>query len=186
MHSLLTHRPEQTIATYVVQAGTLGWMPWTYCTYPNLVSSPPSCNASWIPLILVTKHVITFCKQWPCIKRNGRPNNNKLLTIYQGVHITYFIKSTQLITFCLSLAKTKISQNKAYCSLMNILFTLIYYVTHFLFKFGLVLFLCCKKEFLLKKIENISWFFLWVDLIDKICLARFKKEFATCKVKSFP
>ena len=23
-------------------AGTLGWMPWTYCTYPDLVLSPPT------------------------------------------------------------------------------------------------------------------------------------------------
>ena len=29
------------ISMNVVQAGTLGWMPWTYCTYPNLISSPP-------------------------------------------------------------------------------------------------------------------------------------------------
>ena len=44
-----------------------------------------SCCASWIPLILVTKHVLAFLKQ-----RNARPNNNHLLTIYQGVHITHF------------------------------------------------------------------------------------------------
>ena len=27
----------------------------------------------------------------PIINRNARPNNNQLLTIYQGVHITYFM-----------------------------------------------------------------------------------------------
>ena len=26
---------------HVARAGTLGWLPWTYCTYPDLVSSPP-------------------------------------------------------------------------------------------------------------------------------------------------
>ena len=41
-------------------------------------------------LILVTHHVIAFCKQWPFMKRNAKPNNNQLSTIYQGVHITYF------------------------------------------------------------------------------------------------
>ena len=29
------------LCLHVVRAGTLGWLPWTYCTYPDLVSMPP-------------------------------------------------------------------------------------------------------------------------------------------------
>ena len=36
------HRPWLYISMNVVCAGTLGWMPWTYLTYTDLVSMPPS------------------------------------------------------------------------------------------------------------------------------------------------
>ena len=34
-------------------------------------------------------------------KRNARANNNQLLTIYQGVHITHFTNNNQLKTYYL-------------------------------------------------------------------------------------
>ena len=37
------------------------------------------------------KHVITFCKQWPCIKRNARPNNNQFINFLPrcSFHLLY-------------------------------------------------------------------------------------------------
>ena len=57
----------------VVRAGMLGWMSWTYCTYPDLVSSPPvqykktltapflNISGFWRPLVFITHfHAFTM------------------------------------------------------------------------------------------------------------------------------
>ena len=44
----------------IVRAGMLGWMPWTYRTYPNLVSSPPFI----LPHSFVANSLLNKCPCW--------------------------------------------------------------------------------------------------------------------------
>ena len=64
--------------------------------FDEIKSNVQNLNNPGIPMILVIKNVIAFCKQGKscAVFKNARQNNNQLITYYQPV--CYFLKNTTM------------------------------------------------------------------------------------------